>query len=774
MRQVINNRTFGDSVTRFFTEGSLSNATEQNNPLNLLGEANKVTVLGEGGIPSTRAVPEDARSLEPSSLHYHDPVQTPESDRVGITLHAGIDTTRGPDKTLRTKLRESTTGRTREMSPEEVYNTVVAFPDQFDGVKAKSAMVKTIFKGEIARRPARQVTHIFDRPQGAFAISANLIPFLDSTQPTRGLTAAKQMEQAVTLTQREAPLVQVGTGKGTTFEGELGQRFSATSPADGVVEKVGKEEVVVRDRAGRRHKVELWDDYPLNQSTFLTETPIVKEGTPVKAGQTVADSNYTKGGTLALGTNLKTAYLPYRGLTFEDAVVISEGAAQKLTSEHLYKNEVLIDENTSLSKSKFRAHVPGVLTQDRAEKLDDAGVIKPGMRVEKDDLLVAALREEHVTPEDTILSKLVKSRARPWKDRSVRWDHDHPGVVTDVVRRDDKVKVYVKTEEPAREGDKIVGRHGNKGIITRVIPDGEMLKDESGEVIDLIMDPHGVPSRINVGQNMENALDKIAKKKGYPIVIDNFSPGSHIDQIRAQLKAEGIKDKESIFDPIKGKKIPNIQVGMAYINKLKHTVEKKFGVRNMEGYDLNLQPKGGPGGAQSLDRLTMYGLLAHDARANIREMTSNIKTEKNDDLWLRVQAGMSLPPPKPTFAYDKFQSLIKGMGVNIKEEGTTRKLVPLTDRDVMKMSSGRITDILKAIDRNKMTPERGGLFDPTITGGLRGDRWSHIELPEAIPNPVTEKGILSLTGLKRTEYEALLAGQAVVDDLGEFKLREEE
>ena len=772
IKKVLNTRTFGEPVTRFFTEGSLSNATEQNNPLSILGEANKTTVLGEGGIPSTRAVPEDARSLEPSSLHFHDPVQTPESDKVGITLHMGVDTARGPDKTVRTKVREAGTNRVRYLTPEQTHQAVIAFPDQFRGTKPVAPMVKTIQGGEIAERPSRTVQYVYDRPQGAFAIAANLIPFLDSTQPTRGLTASKQMEQAVTLSGREAPLVQVSNGKGSTFEREVGARFSSVAPADGVVAQVDDDKVVVRDRKGRRHTVELWRQYPLNQGTFLDETATVRAGDTVVRGQPVADNNYTRQGTLALGRNLKTAYMPYKGLTFEDAVVVSESAAQKLTSEHLYKQEMLVDDKTALSKKKFKAHVPGVLTQALDAKLDDEGIVRPGQKVERDDVLVAALREEAVTPEDTLLSRLKKSRARPWKDRSVRWDHDHPGVVTDVVRRDDKVKVFVSTQEPARIGDKIVGRHGNKGIITRVVPDGEMVKDATGEPIDLIMDPHTVPSRINVGQNMENALGKLAHRKGRPFVVENFAPGSQVEKVQQLLKAEGLQDKETVHDPTTGDDIPGIQVGMSYINKLKHTVEKKFGARNIEGYDTNLQPRGSTGGAQSLDRLTMYGLLAHDARTNIREMTSSTKTEKNDELWMRAQAGLSLPGPKPTFAYEKFQSLVKGMGVNIHEDGTRRRLAPLTDKDVDALSTGRIRDPLRAIDRNKMTPERGGLFDPEVTGGLRGENWSHIELAEPIPNPVMEKGILSLTGLKRHEYDAIVAGSATVDDAGNLKMEE--
>lgn len=765
IRSIVNNRTFDDPVTKFFTEGSLSNATEQNNPLSILGEANKTTVLGEGGIPSDRGVPEDARSLEPSSLHFHDPVQTPESSRVGITLHVGIDTER-EDKTIKTKVREINTNRNRALSPEQAFRSTIAFPDQYDGHKPKSRMVKAIKEGKIAEYPSSKVDFIYDRPQGAFAISANMVPFLDSTQPTRALTASKQMEQAVSLIDREEPLVQTSNGKGGTFDEEIGRDFSTSAPVSGTVSKIEDDQITIRDKAGKNHKVELWHEYPLNQKTFLTEKPKVEKGDKVSKGDLLADSNYTKDGKLALGINLRTAYAPYYGLTFEDAVAISESAANKLTSEHLYQQELPLDENTSLSLNKFRAHSPGAINATQAAKLDNKGIIKKGETIEKGDVMVAMLREESVTPEDTLLSRLVKSRARPWKDRAMRWDHDHPGIVTDVVDLGDKVKVMVKTEEPAREGDKLVGRHGNKGIITRVVPDTEMLKDANGDVIDLVMDPHTVPSRINIGQNLENAIGKLAKKQGKPFIVNNFSDMNNATELQDMLKSEGMRDKETIFDPISGKNIPNVQVGQHYTNKLKHQIEHKFGVRNVEGYDTNLQPKGGKHGAQSLDRLTMYAMLAHDARSNLREMQSDTKAQKNDELWLRVQSGMPLPVPKETFSYQKFKGLVKGMGIDIKEDGQQLSLLPLTDKEVELMSSGALPEPTKAISRNTMTPELGGLFDPQLVGGLRGDKWSHIDLAEQIPNPSMEKGILSLTGLKKTEFDSIISGKSAIDENG--------
>ena len=767
VRQIINNRTFDDPVTRFFTESSLSNATEQNNPLNLMGEAGKTTVLGEGGIPSERGVPEDARSLEPSSLHFVDPVQTPESSRVGITLHRAIDTERS-DKTIKTKVREVNTNRFRSLSPEEAFDAVIAFPDQYDGHKPKGRMVKGIKQGKIGEYPAGMVSFIYDRPQGAFAISANMIPFLDSTQPTRALTASKQMEQAVSLISREEPLVQVADGRGSTFEEEVGKNFSVRAPVEGTIADVDDDTITLRDKQGKRHKLELWKDYPLNQKTFLEEKPVVAKGDKVQEGDLLADSNFTKGGKLALGINLRTAYMPYKGETFEDAVAISESAAHKMTSEHLYQKEALIDDSVALSLSKFRAHAPGTINTKQAAKLDDKGIIKRGETIERGDVMVAMLREEAVTPEDTLLSRLVKSKARPWKDRAMRWDKDSPGTVTDVVQLNDKVKVFVRTEEPMKEGDKLVGRHGNKGIVTKIIPDAEMIKDAEGNTIDLIMDPHGIPSRINIGQSMETAAGKLAKKKGNPYVVNNFSGKRNATELLETLQAEGIDDKESVFDPTTGKTIPKIQVGQQFIHKLKHQIEGKFGVRNVDGYDTNLQPKGGKHGAQSLDRLTAFAMIAHDARANLREMSSDVKSQKNDELWLRVQSGMPLPKPKETFAYSKFKGLVKGMGIDLRENGTQLSLLPLTDKEVGLLSSGEIPNPTKAIRRNDLTPEPGGLFDPQILGGLKGEKWGHLELAEAIPNPALEKGVMALTGLKKVELVGLMEGKLAVDDDGKI------
>jgi len=766
VRKIVNHETFNKPVEEFFTASTLSNATEQNNPLSLIGESTKTTVLGEGGISGTRAVPEDARNLEPTSVHFHDPVHTPESDRVGISLHTALDTIREED-VFKTAVREVKTNRPRHIGPEEFFDSVVAFADQYAGHKPRSLRVKGMRQGQMGEFSPDEVKYILDRPQGMFDRSTNMIPFLDATQPTRGLTASKQQEQSVPLVDREVPRVQVATGRGGTFEEEVGRQFSVWAPASGTVESVEPGRIVIRDRQGQEHRVSLPDHLPLNQKTFFHAEVQVKPGDAVHRGDLLADSNYTRDGVLALGKNMKVAYMPYYGLNFEDGVVISESAARQFTSEHLHPKEIPIDERSALSLKKFMAHVPGVIDRERAAQLDDEGVIKPGTLVRPGDILVAHLREEAVTPEDTLLARLKKSAARPWKDRSLVWDRDTPGVVTDVAKLGDKVKVLVKTQEPAREGDKIAARHGNKGIITRLVPDRDMPRDSRGDPIDVLMDPHTVPSRINIGQILETAAGKAARKKREVFTVENFAPGNRLEEVERYLEAAGVKDKETVFDPRSGKEIPHILVGDQYLLKLKHTIEDKFGARNIEGHDINRQPKGGKHGAQSLDHLTLYSMLAHDARANVREMTSSIKAEKNDELWLRLQQGMPLPPPRPTFAWEKFTGLMKGMGVNVQQEGNRIGLMPLTDHDVLAMSRGKVSDPTRAITRNDLKPEPGGLFDPDVFGGLKGENWGHIELAEPVPNPILEKGILSLTGLKKKDFEAIVAGEKFVNERGE-------
>jgi DNA-directed RNA polymerase subunit beta len=768
VRKVINNKTFDRGVEEFFTSSSLSNATEQNNPLSIIGEATKSTVLGEGGISSSRAVPDDARNLESTSLGFMDMVHTPESDRVGITLHTGVDTIR-EGNILKTAVRERATNRARHIDPEEMFDSIVAFPDQFTGNKAKSSEVKGIYQGRMGTFKASDVKFILDRAQGMFDMSTNMIPFLASTQPTRGLTASKQSEQSVSLIGREAPLVQIATGKGKTFEQEVGEQYSWRAPIDGVVEEI-KDGMMVIKNGRKTEKLVLPNNYPLNQKTFIHAEMKVNVGDKIKKGDLLADTNHTKDGVLALGRNLSVAYMPYKGLNFEDAVVISESAAKKMTSEHLHHKDVGIDENSSTDLKKFRAHTPGIISDKHAENLTADGVIKVGTRVEPGDVLVAHLREEAITPEDNMMSRLMKSRARPWKDRSVTWDNDFGGVVTDIAKTGSKIKVYVKTEEPMREGDKIVGRHGNKGIVSKIIPDVDMIKDEAGNPIDLIMDPHGVPSRINAGQILETAAGKAARKKGEIFEVENFKGdiSNWLGNVKDYLKDAGVKDKEDVFDPTTNRTIPGILVGDQYITKLKHQVERKFGARNITGHDINLQPKGGKYGAQSLDHLTLYTMLAHDARANIREMNSSIKSEKNDELWLRLQSGMSLPKPQPTFAWDKFKGMMTGMGVKVIHEGNKMGLTPLTDRDIENISRGAIENPTRVVGRGDMRPEKGGLFDPEITGGLSGDRWSHIDLAEPLPNPVLEKGVLSLTGLKKKDFDSLISGEKYINDKGEL------
>ena len=633
-----------------------------------------------------------------------------------------------------------------------------------------SRKVKVMNKGQMDIVDASKVDHILRAPHNLFDVTTNLIPFLNSTQGTRGMTAAKMSEQALPLVGREAPRVQAAADEGekTSFEEIIGQKFSVTAPIDGRVSNIKANRMTLIGKNGKRTYLPLHDHYPLNQKQFLHHEATVKVGDQVKKGQLVADSNFTRGGTLALGRSLRVAYMPYKGYTLEDAGVISESAAKKLTSEHLYKIDVELDDGSVLNKRKFKAHDPRAITTEHDAKLDDRGVIKKGQTVKPDDILVAHLRRETVTADDDILRRLHKSLGSPWKNRAQTWDHGTEGEVTDVIDMGKKVRIFVKTQEPAKVGDKVAGRYGNKSIITSILPDGEMPHMQDGTPVDAIFDPHTIPSRINPSQQIEAAAGRAAKALGRTFKVKNFDNQDALERVKGWMKQAGLNPtgRETLTDPGTNRKIPGIFVGDHYVQKLKHKVDTKFIARNIEGHDVNDAPRKSPYGAQSLDNLMIYSMLAHGNNRNIlREMATDYKASRNPEVWRAVQMGHHLPKPKPTFAYNKFLGYIKGMGVNVDQDKDGIMLSPMTDAEIEAQSSGSVLRPDMTLRGKDLKPITGGLFDPQVFGGsgIVGDQWGHIDLAVRMPNPITEKATRIVGKMSSTEYNDILSGKKGVD-----------
>jgi DNA-directed RNA polymerase subunit beta' len=765
-----------------------SQLPDQTNPLQFVSGYLRTTLRGSefGGVKGEHAALDRDKLLNPSHLGFLDPIQTPESEDTGIVLHLPLGA-RKEGKELKIKVYDVKAKKWVDATPGLLEQSVVAYPDQVRWPKGKQAPPVPI-ASEVAvydnerntsKRDWSEVQYVLASAKGLFSFSANLIPFLQNNNGSRAMMGAKQQEQAVSLKHREAPLVQTKSESWMTFERILGMFNSHQAQVGGKVIDVQPGKITIKARNGKISEEQIYDHYPLNGGkNMLNSEPTVKVGDEVKAGDTVADTNYTKDGQLSLGTNMRVAYAPFHGLNFEDGIVVSESAAEKMTSHHMHAESVSIFPGMLVDKKRWVDYsLPERATPERLAKVGDDGVIKEGSEVISGDILVALLGPSPKTKDDQELANIHRSLVRDYKDRALIWDHDYPGKVAKVIRTGKKITVHVRTDEKLVVGDKLSGRHGNKGIVSRIIPDHEMPHDKEGNPVHILLNPAGVPSRINVGQVLETAASKIAKKTGKPYVIENFSADTdYLQKVKDDLKKHGLSDTEELFDPATNKSMGQVMVGEQYTLKLHHMVDKKMTARSHGGaYTHKGQPPGGsgiPGGGQKLDTLATYAMLAHGANANLREAYTYKSDQDQDEVWIAVQTGRPLPDPKPTRGMRMFQDYLKGMGVHVEKKGDKYLLSPMTDKQTLKMSNGHIKFPDKALRAKgiRTIEEAGGLFDPKVTGGLEGKFWGHIKLEQRVPNPVFEKAILALTGIKKKEFEELVGPDGLRDGKAGFEV----
>lgn len=710
------------------------------------------------------------------------------SNHSGVDIRATIAAHRDDKGNLYTVLRNVKTGKDDYVRAGDLNKYVVAFPHQ-----ELRGMVDAFVDGHQTRVAASRVTHQLGHVKHLYSPATTLIPMIHSIQGNRAIMGSKMGTQALPLVEREAPLVQVRSHhpEGHSFEAIYGHMIVPTAPVSGTVAKVDHEFIYLKPHAVKTAaagdagliKVPYYQKFPFPSKTFLDHSVDVKVGDKVEGGQRLAESNYTRNGVLALGKNLRVGYLPYYGYNSNDAVVISQAAAQKLTSEHMYR-EVFALSGIELNRAKHQMYYGAKYPAASYAKLDDTGVIKKGAKVDPKDLLVAGLMKQSVSGTDAMLGRIGKTLVKPFKDVGLLWDHGVPGEVVDVIRTSGQITVLVKTRESMQVGDKLAGRYGNKGVVAKIVPDHEMLRDEQGNPLDLLLTSAGVVSRINPAQVIETAVSKVADKTGQPIVYDNSAGHNAVKWARDLMKEHGVKDKEHLYDPllqrtIKGADGKGVLVGKQYIYKLFKSTDTNFAGHGVGPYDLNEQPlkTGGDESAKGLGKMEFDALLAHNARNFLRE-ASTIRGQKNDEYWKAVQTGLPLPAPKPSFAFNKFLGLLEGAGVKVDKRGSKFSLLPMTDKDVVARSTGAL-EHGATVRAKDLKPETGGLFDPRKTGGPQGTLYAHIDLHEPVPNPVFEEPIRRLLGMTETKFKEALrdkGGAWFREELGRMnvpaKLRE--
>lgn len=802
--EVMSTDLFARPIREFFTKGgSLTERSDQTNPIQMMSGHRKTTLMAAdlGGIKKEHSITNEMRVINPSHFGFLDPMHTPESERTGITLHLGM-AARKVGKELETPVYNVKDSKIQYLQAPDFHNAYAVLPDQVRWVNGKPQPIADHVKmklpgGGIESRPFKDAHYVMPSAKGMFDLASNLIPFLPSNQGNRVSMADKQMEQAIALKNREAPLVQSKTDHADpnmTFEKVLGGFTAHRAPVSGKVTAVSHDSVTITD-GKKKHQVHLYNNFPLNDPKGMMHSQsIVAVGDSVRQGQIIADNNFTKDGTLALGANLRVGYIPYKGYNYEDGIVISESAAKKLTSEHLFKKKIELDpEHDLVSKSKFIAFAAtkaNQLTKAQLDLLDNDGIIQVGSKVHPGQVLIAAVGKNQASRQSSALAALGKRAFQPYKDKSLVWDEDHVGEVVKVVKDPSGrgAKVYVRTAEQMVVGDKLSGRHGNKGIITMILPDHEMpfTVDAKGErrPLEVLLNPTGVPTRINVGQVLETAAGKIAEKTGKTYIVNNFSgPNTNYrETVLKDLKKHGLSDEETVFDPKNpSKALGSVLVGPQHLLKLKHQVEKKLTVRgggtdiNGKGlpYDTDKTPtKGGERGGQGFGALDLYSLLGHDARHNLREMATYKSDFQDMTFWNMVQEGHEPPPPRPPFSYEKFVGLLKGLGVNVDKKGTALQLTPLTNKQIVDAAGGdrgALKNPHLALRAKDLKEEKGGLFDPVATGGLSGTKWSFIPLTEPLPNPIfvgsnNRPGpVPTLLGIKLKELDEIMKGTRQLD-----------
>lgn len=802
IRDIIKFDILNDPIKHSFHKNSAARVATQINPVEMVSSALQTTIMGPGGIQSEQAVTDEAKFVNPSHFGFLDPIHTPEGSKTGVTLRLPIGVKKVGNEP-KIPLYNLKTSKTELVSPGEFLGAKVVLPDQVKWENGKpvpfSSTVKLSDKNnEMKDGKFSEAQYVMRHPSQLFNMTSNLIPFMGNSSGGRASMATRHIEQAISLIHREAPLVQVGTGAANSsmhsFEKLLGYQSSHQAKVDGVVKSVRSDGITIQGKDGKTHEVHLYNHYPLNDAkSVLHSTPVVKPGDKVKPGQVIADTNFSKNGTLALGTNLNVAYIPFKGYNFEDGVVISESAAKKLSSMHLYKHNLSVDKETVLSRKKFEIQHPGLFKKDQLEHIGEDGLPKVGARVRPGDPIILAMKPMELKDRSGVAA-IRKALTGAHADKSLRWDGEGEGEVVGITNGKDGIQVHIRTVEPMQVGDKLAGRYGNKGIVTMILPDHEMPKTKAGHHIEVALNPSGVPGRMNVGQVLETAASKIAEKTGKPYISPAFPKDvDMVSHIEKELKHHGLSDTEELIDMVTGQSLGHALTGKQHILKLVHQVDKKVAVASGMGlpghpatdkYDINLQPKSG----QRIGSLGMYALLAHGAKANLREMqtwkgegpdpqSNEAKRwpSQHNQVWRAIQTGEALPTPKPTFAFKKFEDLLRGAGVNIEKNGHDLILTPLTDKHVLEMTGDRVLtkpgERLEAkIDKatGELKPRPGGLFDEKLTGGHGGMKWARIELAEPIPNPLFEAPIRALTGLGQKDFYAVASGQKGIHPNGQL------
>ena len=722
---LVNIRPIVAVMGEFFGSSPLSQFMDQTNPLAELTHKRRLSALGPGGLSRDRA------GFEVRDVHYTHygrmcPIETPEGPNIGLISYLALFARLNEYGFIMAPYRkvDKKTGQvTNEVEymtadVEDKYVVAQANEPLDENNKFKNKRVHARHLDQIIEIEKEEVDYMDVSPKMVVSVATSMIPFLENDDANRALMGANMQRQAVPLLVSQAPIV----GTGIEYKAAVDSGAIVCSEVDGVVTSLGANKIVITDSDKKKHEYKLIKFARSNQSTCVNQRPIVSLGEEVKKGQVIADGPATDNGEISLGKNVLVGFMSWEGYNYEDAVLINEKLVKEDTYTSIHIEEYECEaRDTKLGPEEITREIPNV-GEDALKNLDENGIIRIGAEVRAGDILVGKITpkgETELTSEERLLRAIFGEKAKEVRDTSLRVPHGEYGIVKDVKVFTKKncdellpgvnivVRCYIIQKRKISVGDKMAGRHGNKGVVSHILPQEDMPFLPDGTPLDIVLSPLGVPSRMNIGQVLEVHLGMAAKALGWKVATPVFD-GARESEVCELLKQAGLSEdgKSILYDGRTGEPFDKpVTVGYMYFLKLHHLVDDKIHARSTGPYSLvTQQPLGGKAqfGGQRFGEMEVWALEAYGAAHTLQE----ILTVKSDDISGRVKTyeaivkGKNIPRPGAPEAFHVLVKELQSLGLSIKVFDDDGNEVDL--KKSLRYDSGVE---LGDVEENKQSPE---------------------------------------------------------------------
>lgn len=685
---IINQRPLQARIKEFFTTNQLSQFMSQENVLAEIEHIRLLSALGPGGLTRERAGLE-VRDVHPSHYGRVCPIHTPEGPNIGLILHLSTYAKINDFGIIETPYMKVKNGKiTNEIQylnalEEEKYNIAHAGISYDENGKITDEKVAARIKTNPGMISREEVDFIDVAANQGFSIATSMIPFLEHNDANRALMGSNMQKQAVPCVLPEAPLVATGIeGMASRYSGRM-----IIAEEDGVVSYLDARKIIVKTKEEKEKTYSLINFLRNNNFSAFHQRPSVFIGQKIKKGDVLADTTSTVDGQISIGQNIFIAFLSWSGSNYEDAIIISERLIKKSKFTSVYVEEFICTvRDTKLGPEITTRDIPNV-GELKLKDLDEDGIVRIGAEVRENDILIGKITpkgETELTPEERLLRSIFAEKARDVKDTSLRMEHGKRGRVIGIkiFSRDlghtleagiiKKIVIEIAQVRNISVGDKLSGRHGNKGVISRILPEEDMPYAADGTPVDIILSPLGVPSRMNLGQILEMHLGMAAHSLGYQAIVPPFLGARH-EEIKEELKKAGFPEngKLKLFDGRTGEAFnQDVAVGYMYMLKLHHMVEDKIHMRSIGPYSLiTQQPLGGKaqGGGQRFGEMEVWALEGYGAAYTLREML----TIKSDDILGRsatfdsIIKNETIKPPNSPASFNVLLNYLRGLALDV-------------------------------------------------------------------------------------------------------------